>query len=375
MLVCLVAVGDELLSGDVADTNTALLARTLTAAGHRIRRVGVVGDDGPEVVAAVVAGLATAQGVIVYGGLGPTPDDVTGPALAHLPGAWTRSGLPNPVGSAEGVLLRSGATLVAALPGVPAEVEAMAPGLVEELGRAAPLARRSLHTALAGEPDLAAALADLPLPPGAKVAFLPRPGEVRVVLTAATPAELAPLEAAARSRLGDVVVGADEATLPSVLLDLLRSRRATLAVAESLTGGGLGAALTDVAGSSDVFRGGVTAYATELKTRLLGVDPGLVAAHGAVHPEVALAMARGVRARLGATYGLATTGVAGPDPQDGHRPGTVHVAVAGPDGERVASPLLRGDRAAVRRRTVVWAMDLARREVAGLPPRNGKALR
>ncbi len=122
----------------------------------------------------------------------------------------------------------------------------------------------------------------------------------------------------------------------------------TVAVAESLTGGLVTATLVDVPGASRTVRGGVVSYATDLKATLLGVDPALLAARGAVDPDVARAMAQGVRARLGADVGLATTGVAGPDPQDGHGPGTVHVAVVTPQDVRVISSVLPGDRAAVR---------------------------
>lgn len=148
----------------------------------------------------------------------------------------------------------------------------------------------------------------------------------------------------------------------------LRSRGQTIAVAESLTGGLLGAALTDRAGSSATFRGGVVAYATELKASLLDVDPDLLRREGAVHPEVAVAMARGAVARLGATYGLATTGVAGPDPQDGRAPGEVHVALSGPgvgsDGYLVLSLHLGGGRDDVRRQAVRQALALAVDELA-----------
>jgi nicotinamide-nucleotide amidase len=140
--------------------------------------------------------------------------------------------------------------------------------------------------------------------------------------------------------------------------ELLLARRETLAVAESLTGGALGAAVVAVPGVSATFRGGVVAYATELKSDLLGVDAVLLARRGAVDPDVAVAMAVGVRRRLGATWGLATTGVAGPDPQDGHPPGVCFVAVAGPDGTRVQTLALDGDRAAVRAAAVVAALAL-----------------
>lgn len=149
-------------------------------------------------------------------------------------------------------------------------------------------------------------------------------------------------------------------TAAADLLADLRSRGWTVAVAESLTGGLLCAALVDVAGASSSLRGGIVAYATDLKGTLLGVDDGVLAARGAVDPEVARQMADGVRIRLGADVGIATTGVAGPDPQDGHGPGTVHVAVATPSGAHVLSLDLTGDRAAVRTGAVDAALALAR---------------
>ncbi|KQY44677.1 CinA family protein [Cellulomonas sp. Root137] len=141
-------------------------------------------------------------------------------------------------------------------------------------------------------------------------------------------------------------------SLAADLLAALGARGWSLGVAESLTGGLVSAALVDVPGASTVLRGAVVAYATDLKGALLDVDRALLAARGAVDPDVARAMAAGARRRLGADVGLATTGVAGPDPQDGHPPGTVHVAVATPEGTRVESLQLVGSRAAVRAQTV-----------------------
>ncbi|MFJ1706114.1 CinA family protein [Kitasatospora sp. NPDC088346] len=138
----------------------------------------------------------------------------------------------------------------------------------------------------------------------------------------------------------------------------LRARGATLAVAESLTGGLLAAELVDVPGASATFRGSVTAYATDLKASVLGVDEGLLAVHGPVHPVVARQMAEGARRLLRADYALATTGVAGPDPQDGQPVGAVHVALAGPSGTLAASPRLSGDRATIRRSAVTAALEL-----------------
>jgi nicotinamide-nucleotide amidase len=146
--------------------------------------------------------------------------------------------------------------------------------------------------------------------------------------------------------------------LAAKIVGVLTERQQTVAVAESLTGGLLGAAITDIAGASVVFRGGIIAYATELKAALLGVPAGLLAARGPVHPEVAAAMAAGARDRLGATFGVATTGVAGPDPADGKLPGTVHIAVSAGPVPVTRALTLGGGRDEVRRDTVEEALRL-----------------
>jgi PncC family amidohydrolase len=159
--------------------------------------------------------------------------------------------------------------------------------------------------------------------------------------------------------------GAAEADgrLAAVVIELLVRAEATVAVAESLTGGLLAAELTAVSGASRAFRGSVTAYATDLKASLLGVPADLLAVHGAVHQEVAGLMAAGVRQRLGATYGVGVTGVAGPDPAEGKPVGTVFVGVAGPAGITVECPKLSGDRATIRGLTVTCALNLLRRVI------------
>jgi nicotinamide-nucleotide amidase len=152
--------------------------------------------------------------------------------------------------------------------------------------------------------------------------------------------------------------GEEARDLAGQVLDRLRAGGQTVAVAESLTGGLVAAALTDVPGSSAAFRGGVVAYATELKADLLGVDAMMLRRHGAVYPPVAAAMAEGVRARLGATYGVATTGVAGPEPSDGQPVGTAHIAVSVADDTVVRTIALTGDRHEIRRLTVEHALGL-----------------
>ena len=161
----------------------------------------------------------------------------------------------------------------------------------------------------------------------------------------------------------------DAADATAALVATLAGRGETLAVAESLTGGALAAAVVDVPGASRAFRGGVVAYATELKHALLGVDAGLLAEQGAVHPEVARQMADGARHRLGATWGIATTGVAGPGPADGRAPGTVYVAVTGPSADRIERLLLPGGRAEVRAATVRRALLLLGVVLGAVPPR------
>ncbi|WP_350281733.1 CinA family protein [Kribbella sp. HUAS MG21] len=148
------------------------------------------------------------------------------------------------------------------------------------------------------------------------------------------------------------------------LVGLLVERGVTLATAESLTGGMVGAVLTDVPGVSAVYRGGVVVYATDLKAKLAGVPEDLLAAVGPVHPDTAAALASGVRERLEADYGLATTGVAGPDPQGGVEVGTVYVAAAGPGAVQVRKLQLSGDRAAIRRGTVQAVLELGANVVA-----------
>jgi nicotinamide-nucleotide amidase len=414
MRVELLTVGDELLLGDTINGNAAWLGRRLAENGIEVTRSVVVGDEQDVIIEAVTAALSRADAVITTGGLGPTYDDLTRDALAVAagvklhrdPGIERRLrersagvGLPlqpmalrmaeipegatvleNPVGSAPGLRIELPGGPVYALPGVPVEMRAITdtavlPELRVSVTGPVPR-RRLLRTACVRESELAGRLAAVEALPGIKLAYLPEPAEVRIRITATGPGTqgvLGRAEDLARELLGGVVYGAGEDTLDRVVHRLLAERSATVAAAESLTGGLLGAELTAMPGSSATFAGGIVAYQTGLKAALLGVPQELLVRHGAVHPEVAAAMAVGVRDRLGASYGLAVTGVAGPEPQDGRPVGTVHLAVAGPGGiSRVESPLLpvpgAGPRVRplIRRMTVVHALDLLRRHLLGL---------
>jgi nicotinamide-nucleotide amidase len=403
-----VAVGDELLLGDVVNGNAAELGRRLAAVGAPVVHSSMVGDDVARIVQALRRALADADVVVTTGGLGPTVDDLTRDALAEVAGvpvdrvpeleqlllgryAAYSSRVPdtvlrqadvprgatvidNPAGSAPGLWLETGGKVLLALPGPPHELAAtLSPVVLRALGKrsGAVLVTRVLRCAGAGESAVAEVVdGALDLPPSVRLAYLAGGGVVQVRLStpAATVADgeavLEPFLAAAEQALGSRVFGRDDDTLAGVVLQRLAGAGQTVAVAESLTAGLLGAALTEPAGSSVVFRGGLQVYATDLKARLAGVPEDLLAAHGAVSAETATALAAGVRERLDATWGVALTGVAGPDPQEGHPPGTLHVAVSGPTGDVARSLRLPGDRARVRLLAVSAALDLLRRRLS-----------
>lgn len=414
MRVELLTVGDELLLGDTVNGNAAWLGAYLAGIGATVTRAVTVGDDHEQISAAVTSCLKNADVVIVTGGLGPTSDDLTRDSLAALVGVRLlrdaavearirdRSAavgatlrpmalrmadvpegaevVPNPLGSAPGLRLEIGGGVVYALPGVPSEMRAImteqvGPRLRDLISGPVPH-RRTLRTACVRESDLAAALAPVEAMTGISVAYLPEPALVKIRITAEgadAETRLGLAEEKARDVLGAAVYGSEQETLDQVVCRLLAERCETVAVAESLTAGLLGAELTARPGATAMFVGGVITYATSAKSALLGVPEGLLAEHGAVHPEVARAMAVGVRDRLGASWGLAVTGVAGPEPQDGEPVGTVHIGVAGPGFEAaVSSPRLPVPgtgpeaRPIIRRMTVVHALDLLRRRLLEL---------
>lgn len=403
----LLTVGDELLRGDTANGNATWLGRRLTEAGAQVTRSEVVPDELDVIAEAVGDALRRADAVVLTGGLGPTSDDLTREALALAagvglhrdaeverrlreraaerkvplrPDALRMADVPdgatlldNPAGSAPGLRLTLPDGLVYALPGVPSEMRAIAgESVLPELGGET-VSATVLRTATIWESVVADRLAPVEKMPGVKLAYYASPGQVRVRIQALGPELLAEAEAAACELLGTALYAEGEQALDHVVHGLLAERHATVAVAESLTGGLLGAELTAMPGSSATFAGGVIAYATPLKHSLLGVPAELLAEHGAVHPDVAAAMAQGVRDRLGATYGVAVTGVAGPEPQDGYPVGTVHVAVADFGGAvttRTPSLPVPADgaraRSVVREMTVVHALDLLRRVLLGV---------
>lgn len=409
MRVELLAVGTELLFGDIVNGNAAWLGQRLAEVGMDVTTSVVVGDNVTRIAESVRVALSRADALVVTGGIGPTQDDLTREGLALAAGvslvrdpelerglrerfsamrrdvpemnyrqadlpAGARS-IPNRRGTAPGVRIEIGTGVAYALPGVPFEMEQMftddvLPDLLRLGGQPACIVHRVLRTAGMWESAVAAALAPqvsrLEREGGVTIAFLASQGQTRVRLTAKAAtydeavAMIAPEEYAARAALGSGVYGADDDTLEGVVASLLRARSATVATAESLTGGLLGAELSRAPGSSDVFLGGIVTYATAAKESLLGVPASVIEKHGAVSDECAAAMASGVRSRLGATYGVSLTGVAGPTEQEGKPVGTVHVGIAGPDGVLTRALRLPGDRPRIRTYSVVAAQNLLR---------------
>jgi len=414
----IVAVGTELLLGQLADTNSRWLGEQLAANGVISTFHQHVDDDHLRMVLALRTALARSDGVIVCGGLGPTQDDLTREAIAAVmgvelvrdPAIETRiesmfasrgREMPDnnrrqadvPVGAqvieqrrgtAPGLLCPIGRKVLYAVPGVPHELEemferAIAPDLRSRLaagGETGTIASRVLRTWGTSESGLAEALdgyaKDLD-GSSCTLAFLASGIEgLKVRVTTRAPSEeaarrsLAAEEATVRAilaqRFGDVVFGVDDETMEDVVAGQLRRRSLTLAVAESLTGGLVASRLVNVDGASEWFRGAIVSYAGDVKQALLGVPDGPV-----VTPEAAEAMARGVRSVLRSDVGLALTGVAGPEPDEGIEVGTVFVGLAIGDEAPTSIRLrLPGDRQRVRDYATISALDWVRRALASL---------
>lgn len=417
----IVTIGDELLLGFTIDTNAAHLAREFASLGVRIVRRTTCGDDSQSIQAAVRDALERTGAVITTGGLGPTADDITKPAiaaifgkgmvmdaqiLANLEERWRKrfnhelppsnrqqamvpegcTILPNRHGSAPGIYLEDAdGRWVAMLPGVPREMRGMTgdtlvPFLRDRMAADGPVIRSlTLRTANIAESALADRLGELARGVnGLSLAYLPGSDGVDLRLTSwSTPAreaERALRDAAnqVREKVGRFIYGENDDDLAALMLLECRNRRATIAVAESCTGGMLGSRLTAVPGSSAVVLGGVIAYANEVKTRELDVPAEAIDAHGAVSEEVARAMAVGIRTKFNSTIGIGITGIAGPDGGTPEKPvGTVWVALD-LDGEvHAVRAVLPGDRNEIRYRAAQLALDRLRRAFERDPDATG----
>jgi len=403
--------GSELLDGRTRDRNGHYLGATLSARGLPVSHILLAPDDGELLAADLAFLLATRPAVLVVsGGLGTTHDDLTASTIATatghelephpeaarmveattrrvarrrgldpetlLPAMLRQALLPRdarPVaaaGVAPGFVLEYEGTTIVALPGVPWEVEAMWPDVLAEL--AGELGLEPGHALSVrvygwGEVQVAALLDEQPTDL-LKVAITASSGEVTVTARYDEGDEGAAAQAAALAAVLSAaapVFSTDGRTVDQLVADGLRGRAETVAVAESCTGGLLGGRLTDLAGSSDYVLGGVISYADEVKREQLGVPAELLASDGAVSEPVAQAMAEGVRERLGATYGLSVTGIAGPTGATPDKPvGLVYVGCAGPTGTLVRRHEFPGDRATVRAWSVTAALHLLRQALA-----------
>jgi nicotinamide-nucleotide amidase len=402
--------GNELLRGVISDRNGAHLAASLEGHGFSVRRTLVVGDGLADIERGLRELVGEADLVVSSGGLGPTHDDRTVEALANVAGValvldddvlaridrWTdqvavRYGLDRagfdagnrkqahvPVGAAvlgmagtaPGLILPVDAAVVVVLPGVPSELRRLwadAPGhaaLTSVFAQATPRARWLMRTYGIGESHVAdihrSAGGD---PAGIETSICARSFEIEIDIRADAGAEPAgeSLAAVMRSELGGHVFATDERPLAEIVLDLLAERGWTAATAESCTGGMVAAALTDIAGSSEAFAGGVVAYSNSLKQDLLDVPADVLELHGAVSAETAAAMAAGARARLGADAAVSVTGIAGPGGGSDEKPvGLVYLHVASPAGEDVRRMDIPGSRESVRGRAATAALQLLR---------------
>ena len=413
MHTVLLTIGDEILLGQIVNTNAAWLGEQLALAGADVRRSETVGDERDEIARSIER--ATADGadlLILTGGLGPTHDDITkavvaeafgrplafrqdlydtiaarfasrgrtmpasNRALAEVPEGFEV--LPNPKGTAAGLwgerTVDGRRQCLVMMPGVPYEMRAISEASVlprvRQLGPDQ-VQHRSLLTVGQGESAVAELLGDLSelLAEGVGLAFLPSLGVVRLRLTAkGDDAERVRLDldrsaGAVRARLGSRIFGEDRDTLEGRVGALLVEQGLTLAVAESCTGGAISARLTAEAGASRFLLGGVVAYCNGVKTTLLGVDPATLEQEGAVSEAVAKQMATGVRERLGADVGLSTTGIAGPSGGTPDKPvGTVWLGYADAEGAHAVRLQYTTDRAVNIGLTTTAALNYVRRQ-------------
>ena len=412
MQIEIVTIGNEILSGRTMDTNFAFLARALEAVSVQVGWHTTVGDQGERIAEALRLALERADAVVATGGLGPTPDDMTRKAVStllgrplqldervveHIKARARRTGRkllplaesqaliplgaeawPNALGTAPGILILQRGKPLILLPGVPAEMEALAkefvvPYLRERTGRL--VETFTLRTAGAYETWLHQKIGQAPQEwPGATLAYLPSwfGVDLRVTVTGGNATLVRDTIERAYGELGNKVRGVIYAegtrAMEEVVSEQLVSRGWRIAAAESCTGGLLSKRLTDVPGSSRYLERSFVTYSNDAKLQLLKVSATDLAAHGAVSAPIAEQMARGARKQAGVEVGVGITGIAGPDGGSEQKPvGTVFIAVSSPLGEGVRVHRFMGTRATVRERATQTALDMLRRHLAELP--------
>lgn len=411
MNASIITIGDEILIGQIVDTNSVSIARHLNDAGIVVREKVSIGDDRSAIVETLRRSLAASQVVILTGGLGPTKDDITKKTLAEMFGSrlvndpvvaahvermLTERGIAfnelnrsqalvpacctvlfNTHGTAPGMWFENEGRVVVSLPGVPFEMEhLMQDEVMPRLKTRFALKQivhRTLITSGLAESMLAERIEtwETALPPYLKLAYLPNPGAVRLRLSAyevegeSVSQEIERQFAALRTLIPEHIVGFETATLQELVHNLLTERGQTLATAESCTGGTIAARFTAMPGASAYFRCGVVSYSNEAKIDLLGVDPVTLERFGAVSEQVARQMAEGVRRAADSDYAVATTGIAGPAGGSAEKPvGTVWIAVAGPRGTVAVLKQCGTDRGQIIDRASSQAIALLREQLS-----------
>ncbi len=400
-------IGDELLNGELADSNTALIGKILGAHGYLLRDSLTVGDVEADIEEGLLYLASRRDVIVVSGGLGPTADDLTARAAAHtfqrrltlneearqqIRDHFARLGqemhprnekqallpqkvtvLPNPRGTAPGFLLHHNGKDLFFLPGVPDELQAMLEGSViphlrERSGGRFPVEQKSLKVFGLSEPKTEALLAEATLPEGVRLAFGVEFPLVEVKLKASGTDAAALLDRAARiarKALGEFVVAVGNETLAGNVSRQLTGAGLTLALAESCTGGMIASMLTEIPGASAFLERAAVTYADSAKADWLGVPERTLAEQGAVSAATALAMARGIRRAAGTDLGVAVTGIAGPEGGTAQKPvGTVFIALAAAGQEQAKGYRFPGDRSQVRRLAAFMALEWLRRYLA-----------
>lgn len=405
----IITIGDELLIGQVINTNQAYIAEKLNGIGIHINKMTTVGDDLNGILAAFGEAWSQHDVVIVTGGLGPTHDDVTKKAaceffktelvrneellarIRELTKQWNRPWsesyeeqtlfpakaklVPNPVGTAGGMLFEEGIKSLIILPGVPYEMKEMIDGSVVGIlaAKVSGSVIRHLTLKTTGIPEsmLATQLGNLDeILQGAKLAFLPSSTGVRMRITVMDETgeradrRILEVEQRIREKVQKYIYGLNDEELEETIGRILKERKLTLAVAESCTGGLIASKITDVSGSSTYFERAVVAYSNRSKVDLLGVSESLIAAHGAVSREVAEAMAAGVRLIAGTDIGISTTGIAGPTGGSEDKPvGLVWIGYADADSTIALRFQFGTQRLRVKERASQAALELLRRKL------------
>jgi competence/damage-inducible protein CinA-like protein len=415
MKACILAIGSEMLTPFRVDTNSLFITERLNEIGYDVRMKAVVGDDIDELARVFESALGWADVIIVTGGLGPTEDDLTRDAVARVLGVpfdvdesvverirtrFARRGMTMPEnnrrqamvprgatmienenGTAPGLWLHSGTTSIVLLPGPPREMKPMLEAVIRD--RLAPAAggsalfRRVLRLTGRAESDVDAKAQPIygpwtsrALPISTTILAVLGQIELHLTVRAASRSEAdRALDAAVRElseAFGHSVYSVDGRSLETVVGDLLRARRMTIAVAESCTGGLLASRLTDVPGSSDYVERGVVCYSNQSKTEMVGVPPAAIAEHGAVSEPVARAMAEGIRSRAHSDVGVGITGIAGPGGGSEHKPvGTVSIAAIVRDDVRVRTFQFLGGREMVKFQAAQSALNMVRLMLMG----------